>query len=113
MTPEGRVKAKTRRLLRPYVERGEVYEFMPVQTGFGKKTLDWLGCIRGRFVAIEFKKPGGVPTALQEVHIAQIRRAGGRVFVVSGDTAELERYLASAAAEDRPAANSERLPKAA
>jgi hypothetical protein len=85
MTPEGRVKAAVNNILKPYIKRGYVYKFMPVQSGFGKKTLDYLLCVGGRFVAIETKAPGKKPTPLQDVCIREIRAAGGEVWVISSD----------------------------
>ena len=98
MTPEGRVKRKVDRILKPYIESGHVYKFMPVQSGYGKKTLDYLLGVCGKFVAIETKKENAVPTPLQWKHIREIDAAGGEWFVIAGvdDTKELEQYLASA-----------------
>jgi hypothetical protein len=97
VTPEGRVKAKVNRVLAPYIKAGWAYKFMPVQTGFGKKTLDYLLCVAGSFWSIETKAPGKVPTPLQEVHIREIESAGGKVFVIDSvdcdELAELERAL--------------------
>lgn len=42
---------------------------------------DIIGCINGRFVGIEVKRPGGVVSKLQEYHIAQINKTGGAAFV--------------------------------
>ena len=41
---------------------------------------DILACIKGRFVAIEVKKPGGKPSALQLQFIAAINNIGGLAF---------------------------------
>ena len=41
---------------------------------------DILACIRGRFVAIEVKKPGNKPSALQENFINAINSIGGFAF---------------------------------
>lgn len=73
MTPEGKVKKEIKAWLK---ERG-AYFFMPVPTGYGKKTIDFLVCLNGRFVGIEAKAPGNEPTALQDIHIEEIRKAGG------------------------------------
>lgn len=89
MTPEGRVKAKVKRIL----EKHGAYFFMPVQSGYGAKTLDFLVCVCGRFVGIETKAPGKQPTDLQKMHMREIEDAGGRCFVVDGDVFELEQYL--------------------
>ena len=55
MTPEGKVKARIDRLLKSYGD--DLYLFKPVQSGFGTRTLDYLGCILGGFFAIEAKRP--------------------------------------------------------
>lgn len=88
MTPEGKVKAKVSALLKKY----GVYYFMPVQTGYGKKTLDYLCCWNSVFFAVETKAPGKVPTSLQEVTIKEIREAGGFVFVLDGDPTDLKTF---------------------
>jgi hypothetical protein len=78
MTPEGKVKAEIKAKL---TELG-AYFFMPVQTGYGARTVDILACIDGRFVAIEVKKPGvHKGTALQEDVLKEVRDAGGVAFV--------------------------------
>lgn len=41
---------------------------------------DILACIKGRFVAIEVKKPGGKPSALQLNFIDAINKIGGLAF---------------------------------
>lgn len=88
-TPEGKVKDKVKRVLKKY----GCYYFMPVQTGYGSPTLDFLCCCRGVFIAIETKQPGKQPTPRQELTIADIRSARGIVFVIDGDTTELEALL--------------------
>lgn len=45
-------------------------------------TADLLACVKGRFVAIEVKKPkGGVVSELQKLKIKQVINAGGISFV--------------------------------
>lgn len=92
VTPEGRVKAKVNRLLDKY--KG-MYRHMPVPYGYGASTLDYLICFRGRFLAIETKAPGKKPTDRQKMIADQIRAAGGVVFIIDGDTTELEEHLES------------------
>lgn len=55
---------------------------MPVQTGYGAPALDFLLCIRGRFIAIETKAPGKKLTPQQEITKTQIETAGGIVLIV-------------------------------
>jgi len=43
-------------------------------------TPDILACLRGRFIGIEVKKPGGKPSPLQRVQLRKIREAGGIGF---------------------------------
>lgn len=92
MTPEGKVKRKVSALL---MNTPGLFYDMPVPSGFGKSTLDYIGCYRGRFFSIETKKPGGVMTERQKQIAAQMRAAGGVVFVVDGDLTELETWLES------------------
>jgi len=96
MTPEGRIKQKIDRLLDSYGK--SIYYHKPVPGGYGTRTIDYLGCIKGVFFGIEAKKPGGKPTALQDGTLADIEAAGGFALVVNDDTslAELKRWLDSA-----------------
>lgn len=43
-------------------------------------TPDIIACVKGRFVAIEVKKPGGVESALQKAKVKLIEEAGGVAF---------------------------------
>jgi glyoxylate utilization-related uncharacterized protein len=79
-TPEGLVKQKVNKALATLGK--DCYRFMPVQSGYGAKTLDYLLAIRGRFVAIETKAPGKALTPLQEITKTRIEEAGGIVLVV-------------------------------
>jgi hypothetical protein len=87
-TPEGKVKRHVSQILK---RAGPcVYYFMPVQTGYGSPTLDYLGCHRGRAFAIETKAPGKKPTARQKAIIKQMEAAGMKVFVIAGNPREYE-----------------------
>lgn len=81
-TPE----AYTRDAVRKYLKASGAYKFSPVQMGLGAATLDDLCCIGGKFVAIEYKRPGGIPTARQRFTMNEIIRAGG--VAVWGDSAD-------------------------
>ena len=89
MTPEGRVKATVKEVLKAH----GAYWHCPVQNGFGAPSLDFIICFKGKYAGIETKKPGGKPTLRQEITISEIRKAGGKVFVIDGDCAELEAWL--------------------
>lgn len=91
-TPEGKVKARVSALLKA---TNGLYYFMPVPSGYGESTLDYIGCYRGKLFAVETKAPGKKPTNRQQQIIEAILRAGGAVFVIDGDTTELEQWIAS------------------
>lgn len=80
-TPEGKVKAAVKRVLAKY--QGIIWGWWPVPSGYGQGALDFIGCARGRMVAIETKAPGKKPTALQEICIRDMRAAGAVVFVIA------------------------------
>jgi len=63
---------------------------MPVQTGYGSVSLDFLACELGEFVAYECKARGGKLTPRQELVARQINAAGGKVYLVTLDNGELE-----------------------
>lgn len=81
MTPEGRVKQKINKVL----DKHNAWKFMPVPTGFQTKTVDYLVCCKGRFIAIEAKAPGKAVTDRQAHVLSHIRDAGGLTFVVATD----------------------------
>lgn len=82
MTPEAKVKA---RVVKQLKEMG-VYYFSPVTGGFGRSGVsDIVGCMNGKFFAIECKAGKGVTTALQDKNIEAIRSNGGFAIVVNED----------------------------
>jgi Holliday junction resolvase len=79
-TPEKLVKDKIRKILK---EHG-VYYAMPMGTGYGNSGVpDFLCCVNGKFLAIEAKAGKGIPTALQEKNLRDIKVAGGIALVVN------------------------------
>ena len=79
-TPEVLVKKKVRKLL----DEAGVYYFMPPANGFGRAGIpDIVGCLNGRFFAIECKAGKGTTTALQDREISRINDAGGTAIVVN------------------------------
>ena len=81
-TPEGKVKAKVKVILKELF----AYYTMPVTGGFGTSGApDFLVCLNGRFVGIECKAGKGKPTALQEKNLNDITRAGGEALVINED----------------------------
>lgn len=91
MTPEGRTKAALKRWL---ADRGVVYAYWPVPTGYGATTLDCLVCYQGCFWGIECKRQGvEKPTPRQAAVMRQIREAGGQTFLVTLDEDQQLRWL--------------------
>jgi hypothetical protein len=94
MTPEGKVKLVVKRFLK---ERGCAtlheplhepvgYYHMYVPHGYGEPALDFTGCYKGRFFAIETKAAGGKPSAIQKLVMKAHQNALG--FSIWGDDAE-------------------------
>lgn len=83
-TPEGKVKDMVRRKMTAAFSK--CYRFMPVQTGLGASTLDFLYCVEGLFIAIETKAGTAKPTPRQQIVVRQIEEAGGLAFVVRDET---------------------------
>lgn len=93
-TPEGEVKKDVKTLLKYH----ECWYFMPVQTGHGRRTIDFHAVRKsdGRFLAIETKAAGKKPTDDQVEILKAILDGGGMAFVYDGqpeDYALLDRWL--------------------
>lgn len=58
------------------------FYWMPVPSGRGAPFLDFVGCYKGKFFAIETKVFGKQPTPRQRLIIEQVIRAGGETFVI-------------------------------
>lgn len=86
-TPEAKVKRAVSKILK---HSKRCYYFMPVQTGYGSPTLDYLGSSDGRAFAIETKAPGKTPTTRQKAIINEMVAAGMKVFVIDGLPKDLE-----------------------
>ena len=83
-TPEGKIKARVKKLLDQYPGH---YKHMPVVSGYGKPSLDFIICFRGAFIAIETKaSEKEEPTNRQRVTMNEIHNAGGLVFVIYDET---------------------------
>lgn len=84
-TPEGRVKEEVKKAFKALQAEGVLlYYHMPVQNGMGKPTLDFIGCINGKFFAVETKAPGKSPTARQWETINEMKAAGAHVTICDG-----------------------------
>ena len=79
-TPESKVKAKVVAQLKAL----GAYYFYPVTGGYGGSGVpDIVGCLRGKFLAIECKAGNNKPTPLQQKNIDAITKQGGLVWVVN------------------------------
>ena len=80
MTPEGKVKAKLKKVLKD----NDIYYVMPATGGYGNSGApDFLICLNGVFVGIETKAAGNKPTALQQMNLDKIKDSGGLALVVN------------------------------
>ena len=93
MTPEAKVKAKIKRLLKAM----GVWFFMPVAGRYAKKGIpDFICCANGNFLAIEAKGNGGRATDLQLYVIDEIKKHNGTALVIDEtNLAHLERTVAN------------------
>lgn len=80
-TPESKVKRKVKALL---LSQRDMYFNMPVPAGYGEPMLDFVGCHRGEFFAIETKADGKDLTPRQSFVKENMESAGGKVFVITG-----------------------------
>ena len=102
-TPEGKVKDRVKKLLNFYgiftIQQAqkilddetsiaviEGYFHMAVVNGMGESTLDFTGCYRGKFFAIETKAYNEQMTDRQELTAFVMREAGGPVFLINDET---------------------------
>lgn len=94
-TPEGKVKDEVKRILN--TGGAAMWYFMPVQTGRGKKTIDFIGFFHGQGFGIETKAPGERPTEYQDDDIRLMQDAKCTVFVIDGTDdypySNLERWM--------------------
>lgn len=79
MTPEGRVKKYVTAFLQHQLY---CWWTMPVPSGLGQSTLDYVGVSYGRMFMIETKAPGKQLTPRQRYTKECAEAAGAKVFVV-------------------------------
>lgn len=80
MTPEAKVKAKVKAILKKH----GAYYAMPIGTGYGSSGVpDFLVCLCGSFIGIECKAGKGKLTALQNKNLGEIEAAGGKTYIVN------------------------------
>jgi Holliday junction resolvase len=79
-TPEKKVKDKVVKILKAH----GIYYFFPTTFGMGRSGVpDIICCFRGSFLAVECKAGKNKTTALQDMEIAAIRKAGGTALVIN------------------------------
>ena len=79
-TPEAAVKKKIRAILDEY----GAYYAMPIGSGYGNSGVpDFLVCYKGWFIGIEAKAGKGKTTALQDMNLEKIEKAGGIAMIVN------------------------------
>lgn len=78
-TPESKVKKKVVTILQQF----GAYFFYPVTGGYGRSGVpDIVACWKGRFIGIECKAKGGVPTALQMKNLLEITEKKGVALII-------------------------------
>ena len=78
-TPESKVKKKVVDVLKQY----GAYFFYPVTGGYGRSGVpDIVCCWKGRFIGIECKTKGNVPTQLQMKNLLEIVEQGGVSLII-------------------------------
>ena len=97
-TPEGAVKDKVRAIL----DKLNIYHFMPPANGYGRQGIpDIIGCMGGKFIAVECKAGKGKLTELQTRELTKIDKANGLTFVAREDNlTKLEEILNAALNHD-------------
>jgi hypothetical protein len=84
-TPEGKIKdavkaflkeRKVQSLTSPMSDAVGFY-WMPVPSGMGNPSLDFVICYRGHFIAFETKAFGGKPMPRQRMLMDMVRQGGG------------------------------------
>lgn len=79
-TPEGKVKAKVKALLKKH----NIYYCTPATGGYGRSGIpDFICCVNGKFLAIECKAGTNKTTALQNWEIDSIIACGGKAMVIN------------------------------
>ena len=91
MTPEKKVKDKVAKVLKQL----GAYYFFPATGGYGRSGVpDIAGCYNGKFFGIECKAGKNTTTALQELELEKIRKAGGIALVVNeNNVGDVERLV--------------------
>ena len=96
-TPEKKVKKK----LVTHLKALGAYYFYPVTGGYGASGVpDVIFCYKGRFFGFECKAGKNKPTALQDLNIEAIRKAGGTAIVVNENNVDVIDIYIQAVTDD-------------
>lgn len=88
ITPEGKTKARVDKILKKH----GVWYFKPRGTVMGQSGIpDYIGCVNGRFIAVEAKAGNNQPTELQKRTLLDIALHGGKSLVVWDNEESYER----------------------
>lgn len=83
-SPESYEKTAIDKFFKPMIEDGSLWVHKTFTGGYGKSGVpDYVGCCRhraGKMFAIEVKREGKAPTALQWKRMEEIEAAGGKAF---------------------------------
>lgn len=99
------IEADVKKAVKAFLKERGAWWFMPVPGGYSRRTVDFLICYRGKFIACETKRPpehSTYPvTTLQAVDLYNVRQAGG--YAIIENSVELETLRAVfAAIENAP-----------
>lgn len=90
-------EANVKAAVKKYLSAIGAYWFMPVQSGFGTVSIDFLVCHNGKFYGIETKRPGVTKvTPLQDCVMRDIVEAGGGVCMENSIGCEAVKALIGA-----------------
>lgn len=82
LTPRPLTEADITKQIRKFLIFKRIFHFKAWQgLGSTKGVADIIGCINGRFLAIEVKRENGKLSDHQETFLENVRRSGGIAFV--------------------------------
>jgi hypothetical protein len=84
-----------KKTIREYLDKIGAWHFVPYTAGYGASGIpDIVGCYKTKFFSVEVKRPGCVPTVIQNRRMGEIRGNGGAAFAGDAETVipQLERW---------------------
>lgn len=72
-----KLEATLTKKVKDYLEVQSDVTFYKCSDRYHKGISDIIACVRGRFVAIELKKDGGITSPHQKLFIRQVKESGG------------------------------------